>query len=1000
MAFHRSVRAMKTTSIIVKFILAVSSILSISLVYNNCATKPFESQTAYNYNNTSMVPEEPGETSLRPLCMGEFPEHSSQCYGDDQGLNQDLSKALVPRCTDARKCEFICSAGYNYENGACRLPPVIGCGVVPCTNGVNCSLVTGSPSQVAQPWVKNATSCGFTCNEGFEGEFCNRITTQPVYSCLGAVPNQAVLCDGDEANLTLDQSRIVVTQCSLGRKCEFTCRPGFNNVNGVCVAVTNNSCASTVPCDVGRKCTTTTGNPVQLNQAWVKGATNCGFTCTANFEGALCETEKPATFVCQGSVPLNAVACANDEQNLTMNSSRQVVASCTSQKKCEYVCDLGFNNQNGVCVRQTNACNVVLPCVNGLNCQLQTGTPTSVNQPWVKEAAACGFTCLPGYEGDTCERGQKPPLVSCVNVQNTFPLATHWSESIKGFEEGATGQMNMYNPDASVNRQIYNYGILPRHNNYLGETYEYRKISDSEFLNWSNGECQRSGVGIEHRKPSSYKDWTVAKSAVIGNRGTLQILYGLISDKSLVAVILPPGWNPTDPPGKYPIVFSGHYDLGNHLIGPNHQMFQTLSLAYKNLGTPAIGVLWNGAGAIGSRSLQSNARLEFNKVIQKVKTTFGGDAQKIFIYGGSRGGLTAISMATNPENFPYKVVAAYAAVPPADFPFVASLTGSTVPHLIGAAEWSIGTLETWKKDFRYKENNELKGMTRDEAHLHVLAGTKDKDVFESQINLTSPYMLNSLKAKAPRLFLELGSHDFIVPWVDQFKYFNTLKNAGIQFESRINYLAGHYSDTGSPYASADPMTFSQIVKDVAAGTYVNIFNHGRHVQYMNDYKARALRPIDDKVRFTFEMPRLQSFNVNGHMIFTGIPKTKIKLAYTFNEASVNPEGAPYLVEAELDDAGVLVSNLAELLIGKFRVTKLEILKPNETQWKTIDLNNGTTNWERGKPFLEVVDENAVGMTNDTKGSDLQNAILKNYLGENYDLGTNGFQNLSYGIVEE
>lgn len=991
---------MKISASLLKFVFLLIAISSISITFNNCASKSFESQVSLGSVNPSLVPNEHGQPIDQRICVGAYPANASLCQGDDQGLNQATNRILSSTCSNTNKCEFVCNAGYNFQNGVCVVPQVNSCASPdPCQNGLNCSLTTGRPSQISQAWVKNASTCGFSCNAGYEGNFCER-TTQPVFNCQGNFPANAVVCANDENQLTSNLSRIVTSECTQ-RKCEYTCLPGFNNVGGTCVQNQSNSCASTVPCLVGSQCTTVTGNPSSTQQSWVKGASSCGFFCTSEYEGDYCERQKQPQFSCQGLTPTNAILCSNDDQGLTSNASRIVVNSCTPSQKCEYVCESGFNLQNGVCVRQTFSCSQNLPCVNGLNCLLNTGTPTQVNQNWIKGSGPCSFTCKDEYEGDLCERGKRPVIVSCANAQNTFPLATHWSEATNGFVEGASGAMTMYNPNPAVNRQIYNYGIIPRFENYLGENYEYRKVSDSEYLNWADGECQRAGIALEHRKPSSYSNWSTARSSLMANRGAFQLLYGLINGKNLVSIVLPPGWSPNDTPGKYPILFSGHYDLANHLMVPNHVMFQTLAYAYKNLNTPAIGIMWNGAGAIGSRSVPASTRRDFNEIVQKVQSVFAGDAQRIFIFGASRGGLISLSMAANPENYPYRIQACYAAVPPADFPLVGELTSSAVPLLIGAAEWSIGLLDTWKLDFRYPVNNEMKDFTRNEAHLYVLAGSKDKNTFESRINLTSPYMINALKAKAPRLFLEVGSHDFIVPWIDQFLFQKKLISSGVNFESRINYMAGHFSDATTPNATANHAQFAEILKNVADNTVGNIFRHGRHLQYMNDFSTQTLKAIDSEVRFTLEVPRLQSFNVRGRFSMTGIPRTKFKLTYTYNGQAVSPDGLPYLTEGELDENGVHYTGMEiPFPVGRYEMTKVEILKPGASVWKTLNLRNSTTNWERGKLIMDVIDEAVAGLGPDMKGEEIQRVIMQNYFGVDLNMSTNGFKNTSYGIVEE
>ena len=52
-------------------------------------------------------------------CLGAPPEHASLCAGDDEGLTADTTRTAVEVCTAGQACEYECSAGYRYEEGAC-----------------------------------------------------------------------------------------------------------------------------------------------------------------------------------------------------------------------------------------------------------------------------------------------------------------------------------------------------------------------------------------------------------------------------------------------------------------------------------------------------------------------------------------------------------------------------------------------------------------------------------------------------------------------------------------------------------------------------------------------------------------------------------------------------------------------------------------------------------------------------------------------------------------
>ncbi len=55
------------------------------------------------------------------------------------------------------------------------------------------------------------------------------------------------------------------------------------------------------------------------------------------------------TFSCTGIVPSNAQLCISDDQELTANTARTVVSSCTDDTKCEYTCSSGFQLKDGSC---------------------------------------------------------------------------------------------------------------------------------------------------------------------------------------------------------------------------------------------------------------------------------------------------------------------------------------------------------------------------------------------------------------------------------------------------------------------------------------------------------------------------------------------------------------------------------------------------------------------------------------------------------------------------
>lgn len=58
----------------------------------------------------------------------------------------------------------------------------------------------------------------------------------------------------------------------------------------------------------------------------------------------------------------------------------------------------------------TPTCSLTTPVCSPSTCSLVTGTPTILNQSWVKNASSCGFTCISGYTWINCEIPPSVPI--------------------------------------------------------------------------------------------------------------------------------------------------------------------------------------------------------------------------------------------------------------------------------------------------------------------------------------------------------------------------------------------------------------------------------------------------------------------------------------------------------------------------------------------------------------------------------------------------------------
>lgn len=244
-----------------------------------------------------------GNTCIPYSCTGAIPPYSVRCSGDGSGLFSDTERKLVSSCTSSQKCEHVCRSGSRMVNGEC-LPYV--CLNEPSNTEVckeratafggyvldSENLTTDVPSTLVANCTKDV-KCEYKCKEGYhqEGGTCVRSV------CSGDIPENAVLCDGDEEDLLASGVRAAVSHCNFAKKCEYQCEFGYSPQGNTCVPI-------------------------------------------------------PGIYKCTGAVPLNATLCRDDDKGLRADTPRVAANSCSPQK-CEYRCDDGsfFDPFSQACIK-------------------------------------------------------------------------------------------------------------------------------------------------------------------------------------------------------------------------------------------------------------------------------------------------------------------------------------------------------------------------------------------------------------------------------------------------------------------------------------------------------------------------------------------------------------------------------------------------------------------------------------------------------------------------
>ena len=378
-----------------------------------------------------------------------------------------------------------------------------------------------------------------------------------------------------------------------------------------------------------------------------------------------------------------------------------------------------------------------------------------------------------------------------------------------------------------------------------------------------------------------------------------QVLHSLVYKKNLFTIVVPPNLT-LGSPNQRPTLFNGFYDLNQNLVDLEAKsIFEILSSAYSEKSQSAFGILWNGGGAIGSRTIDSPSFQELDEFLKIYLADLGAADNKLVTFGISRGGATAFNVASHPS-VTMKTAFMYSENPPYRVRDVVELTGPTVPLLLTAPDWSSGFHNSWYKSFRHPPGipgrEAFVGLNGGDSHIMALTGTTSNSELESTFNLMTASKISKLKAAQTQIVLEIGSHDFICPSVDQFKWYQDAIQAGLDVEVRRNYFAGHTGD----YNARDVRLLSAINK-LLDGNYssssMRFVEKGLVKNYLSQPDGRFADFNVNDSPLTLEFPRYMVSEAPSHILVTGNPNTTVHVLFQKNK--------DYLVETiTLDAQGI------------------------------------------------------------------------------------------------
>lgn len=546
-----------------------------------------------------------------------------------------------------------------------------------------------------------------------------------------------------------------------------------------------------------------------------------------------------------------------------------------------------------------------------------------------EEQSSVSELTAPG--GKTTSPTLNPVCAECgCDPHHELPVVTHYDAATKGYRYLAADKPEVFLPyDATkpytkgACYPLYANGRVPDVDRYVGDTWSTISIDDAEATRVLSDMCKATATPFQLLRPDA-----------IGTRvatapGVVQVIHGIVIDGSLATVILPANWTRQ---GSFPIVANGYYDLNDNLFhqeGP--ELMKAIARSTSGGRTGAIGVLWNGGGSLAGRTLNPRALDQFAKVIDLVHKELGGDPQRILTFGVSRGAVTALEVASNPKKHPYRVSFVAAAVPPTRIGEHSQLTSATFPGLLEGVSWTTGFQDAWRTGWTYPScagKPQLTGSSSAEAHLYILTGTKDAAEADAHRSLISDEYVAGLKSAGTQVHLQVGSHDFIVPYAHQVEYGLKLIGNGVPVEGEVYLRSGHYQR--NPIGRVWDALQAYI--DPAAKGQEPKVNPGiKYFQVNRANKTLDELAIPDGVfPFTLEGPRFVTRGSRFPLVMVGASDTQW-------EVTLQGAAGPYVwtgtIGANMKSIQWVDVTQAQTL-GDYSYG-LRIKKPNTTTWKEI-----------------------------------------------------------------
>lgn len=435
-----------------------------------------------------------------------------------------------------------------------------------------------------------------------------------------------------------------------------------------------------------------------------------------------------------------------------------------------------------------------------------------------------------------------PNQVNCDKLSHELPLYTHFDATKKGYVFGAS--------DVASLPQDFK----PTLDHYWADTFDEYFIADTNVISFARDLCRETNTEITflHAKKSE---------ARLPFEQGVSVIQGTVINGSIAHFVLPKNWSKKNA-HKYPILAFSHYSANRELIGRHGKMIIE-TIAKSSVEGGAIAFIWNGGGSFNTTQ-NPKAQQQFADVIAYANTHYHGDANRIAIFGGSRGGGAALTLASNSNRYPYEVIFAYAIVPPTDFHAALNEVGPTFPALAPFVAGNLNDVTSWHPDWRHPGT----GQTLKETWVTTFNDPNQVGAFD---------LVNALAETKTKVILQIHSHDEIVPYHLQYAYYRALVAAGGAVEAEAIILAGH--GAGADYFPMETRMLEimkKIIKGQSADTFITPGIRYKMIDHTTG-KVKPLQTSDGKHPFTMNVPRLAFSGANNRIIAVGEVDTSVEI---------------------------------------------------------------------------------------------------------------------------